>query len=670
MATACEKIMKTGRRDGSSMSAMNDLPEHDVIPDRTAALPAPAWLDAVIAVLGSDGAFRQVDSGLALWLGTGADQLIGKCFADELGEIESDWKAPLREWIASGSDGPLKLASGGERPVQYFHFESTHYTDLVFVRIESVLPDVNELTESSLNETLQGDRAQEVMFGRLVRAESQLDSLTRRWPGVIFNQKADFSFQFVSPQLVEMTGIEMEQWRTNRNLFWEVLHESDEEDVRGRINESVLKHQPVSHTFRIRHSETGRVTYVMEHRDPVVTSNGIVLGYEGFWIDVTRQTIAERRLSTAAWKETLSVVTMGLAHDFRNLMAGVSALSEQFMHSEPDDHPFMESMGLIMNNSRQASQLVNRILSLHHGKPGERNYHDLNVLLKEIEELTRKVIPSRITVATGLHEGSLPVYIDAVEFRQVAINLLINAADAIAERGTISIASAVHDRQPDSVSQWGTMPKAPVISFTIGDTGCGIKPHHIENLFDPFFTTKELNKGSGLGLFNARLFVEKHHGAISVNSEEGNGTAFQVLLPIADFTEGEREYAEETQQRRSLLFAGPKGRNGESTVEFLRTAGYHVVVAHSCELATAMLDSGDYPFSGLYVQTENLNSDFNGLTSYASPGQKTLRTILQIVGRNEDEFNTQILDRVDLVLGADDSQSAIHQKLGELFARD
>jgi hypothetical protein len=105
-------------------------------------------------------------------------------------------------------------------------------------------------------------------------------------------------------------------------------------------------------------------------------------------------------------------------------------------------------------------------------------------------------------------------------------------------------------------------------------------------------------------------------------------------------------------------------------VEFLRTAGYHVVVAHSCELAIAMLDSGDYPFSGLYVQTENLNSDFNGLTSYKPAGQEKLRTILQIVGRNEDEFNTRFLNRADLLLGADLSQSAIHQKLGELFARD
>ncbi len=662
--------MKTGGPVNTSIAAMNDLPEHDVLSVGKLGLSA-AWLDAVSAVLGSDGVIRQAGPGLGTWLGTAQDQLAGRSFTEELSRIDNEWDAPLTGWL---NDVPvnskLELATGREQPFQHFHLELTRHQDLIFVRIESVLPTISELTEGSLNESLRDVRAQEAMFRRLVHAESQLDSLTRRWPGVIFNQKADFSFLFVSPQLVEMTGVEMDQWRHNPNLFWEVLHESDEEDVRSRINESVLKRQPVSHTFRIRHSGMGRVTYVMEHRDPVITSNGIVLGYEGFWIDVTRQTIAERRLSTAAWKETLSVVTMGLAHDFRNLMAGVSALSEQFMHSEEKDHPFMESMNLIMNNSRQASQLVNRILSLHHGQPGERNYHDLNLLLKEIEELTRKVIPCRITVTTALHDGSLPVYIDAVEFRQVAINLLINAADAITERGTISIGSAVHEEQPEATSQWGAIPKAPAISFTIGDTGCGIKPHHIENLFDPFFTTKELNKGSGLGLFNARLFAEKHHGAISVNSEEGTGTTFQVWLPLADFTEGEREYAQETQQRRSLLFAGPKGRNGDNTVEFLRTAGYHVVVAHSCELAVAMLDSGDYPFSGLYVQTENLNSDFNGLTSYKSSGQEKLRTILQIVGRNEDEFNTRFLNRADLILGADLSQAAIHQKLGELFARD
>ena len=81
----------------------------------------------------------------------------------------------------------------------------------------------------------------------------------------------------------------------------------------------------MSSTFRLRHAQTGRVIYVWEHRQAVRSRNGLLLGYEGIWLDITRQTIAERRLSTLAWKESMGVLTMGLTHDFTNLLAGVAA---------------------------------------------------------------------------------------------------------------------------------------------------------------------------------------------------------------------------------------------------------------------------------------------------------------------------------------------------------
>src|SRR6185369_14893478 len=84
----------------------------------------------------------------------------------------------------------------------------------------------------------------------------------------------------------------------------------------------------VSSTFRIRSAQTGRVAYILEHREPVWNENGMLLGYEVVWLDVTRQTIAEKRLSSAAWKETLAILTMGLAHDFSNVMAGIHSISE------------------------------------------------------------------------------------------------------------------------------------------------------------------------------------------------------------------------------------------------------------------------------------------------------------------------------------------------------
>src|SRR5262249_7318681 len=163
------------------------------------------------------------------------------------------------------------------------------------------------------------------------------------------------------------------EWGRQPQRFWQVVHEADIEDLRRQIQRAPLAPQGTTSTYRIRNLKTGRVAYVLEHRQAVTSSNGLLLGYEGVWLDITRQTIASKRRSSAAWKETLSILPMGLAHDFSNIMAGIHSLSETFLSQVDAQHPFSEGLGLIRAHSLQASQLVHRIIHLHHGKTGERN---------------------------------------------------------------------------------------------------------------------------------------------------------------------------------------------------------------------------------------------------------------------------------------------------------
>jgi PAS domain S-box-containing protein len=288
------------------------------------------WLNAGKAVCTGTGKIVATCAELAGWLGANPASLTARNLGDVLGEREGRWKEQLAACLAAEAVfNSAALVTGEEGSQLHYQLETTRQDDRVFVRIASTLPSTTELAEGAWDEALRTPRAQREMFGRLLRAESQLDRLTRRWPGVIFSQRADFSFHFTSPQIEELTGISPAQWRQQPQLFWDVIHEADAEEVRTQIKRAALLRQPMALTYRIRHATTGHVTYLLEHRDPTVTANGLVLGYEGFWIDVTRQTIAERRLSSAAWKETLSVLTMGLAHDFRNLMAGIGALSQR-----------------------------------------------------------------------------------------------------------------------------------------------------------------------------------------------------------------------------------------------------------------------------------------------------------------------------------------------------
>jgi len=220
-------------------------------------------------------------------------------------------------------------------------------------------------------------------------------------------------------------------------------------------------------------------------------------------------------------------------------------------------------------------------------------------------ELVSKILPRRIRVGTELATATLPVYVDLVELRQVVINLLLNAADAMPQGGNLTLCTSHHEQAPVLKNFKGAPPRPPCVCLTIRDTGCGIKERHLASIFDPFFTTK--SKGSGLGLYNAAIAVEKHQGAISVESQEGVGTSFHIWLPQADFSESTAaglEPAAKTTPRRSLLLLGQTGEMLDKTAEFLRSHNYHIVVATAAESLPEILQSSDYQFSGVMLLAE------------------------------------------------------------------
>jgi signal transduction histidine kinase len=466
--------------------------------------------------------------------------LRGQILWDLLAQRCATWAEPLavlRDDPEAFSATRLRLAMGPGPQAVWFRLESARHETGSFVRFQSILPPLSDLEESSWDDYLRTESARREMFVRLLRAESQLKNLTDRWPGVIFSQRADFSFRFVSPQIERLTGVGIHHWQTKPQLFWQVVHEGDADDLRAKLRTAKETRQPLSVTYRVRHLETGRVSYILEHRQTHVSGGGLLLGYEGVWLDVTRQTIAEKSLVAASLKDTLSVLTMGLAHDFGNVMAGIHALSESFLEQNSVANEFTEGLTLIKRNAQQASQLVHRIIDLHQGCTGESHYHNLNELITGIADLVRKIVPRRMECILDLCAEALPVYLDAVELRQVVIHLVLNAREAMPEDGRLVLRSSACAPLPALPGLQGARPRTPAACLSVQDSGGGIKAAHLPNIFDPFFTTKPANKGTGLGLHNARQFVERHHGGISVDTQEGAGTTVTLWLPQADFTE-------------------------------------------------------------------------------------------------------------------------------------
>ncbi|MCX8155772.1 MAG: ATP-binding protein [Verrucomicrobiae bacterium] len=621
---------------------------------RQAGLDLPlGWLEHGTAVINADGLILSASPELMNWLGLPQDKVRPHSLRSVLVQLFPDWEAPLCDWEKRRLPfDRLLLCARKNHPPHWLVLESARHEELCFVRLSSTLPPLNELAEGAWDEQLRSEEARRQMFMRMARAEARLHHLMHHWPGIIYSQRADFSFSFISPQMEILTGVPLAEWRVQPGRFWQVIHEADVEELRQQIRQAAASGQPVTTTFRLRHQQSGRVFYILEHRQPVLTEQGLVLGYEGVWLDITRQTIAENRLTTASWKEALSVLMMGLAHDFSNLMAGIHSLTETLgVQLEENQHPCREYVKLIQNSTRQATHLVQRIMRLQHGKIGERSYEDLNALMADLQDLLAKVVSRRVQVKSRWSEGQLPIYVDPVEFRQVVVNLALNAAEAMPQGGTLTLETCRHASMPAHEVAVGTIPRGPCVCLSVSDTGCGIKSSVLPLIFDPFFSTKSANKGSGLGLYNARLFVERHHGAISVESVEGKGSTFRIWLPEADFTEAERQKAQKAPMR--LLVVGDLPAQTQAAAELLRQNGYSVVTAASAEQAREMLTSVVARFAGVVLLCGQESGWVGDLLAWMQANRQHEKTILHVVGRNLDEMDTAFLNRADLVITED-----------------
>ncbi len=622
------------------------------------------WLNAGTALLDRHGRITESNEEFAFW--AGVSELDSSLLVDVLCRKCPEWRSELQELLASRATFGTKTLADSTH-THWYSIELATHDDVRFVRFSQCLPPLGELPENTWDEFLKDENPRRALYSRALRAEGQLRLLSGKWPGVLFNQRPDFTFSFVSSKIEEWTGISMHDWGKRPQRFWDAVHEGDIGDLQTQLSRCKMG-EAVTTTFRVRHVRTGRVTYILETREAMRSSNGLVLGYDGAWVDVTRQTIAEKRLVSAVWKETLAVLTMGLVHDFSNILAGIYALSETYQQAVPTGSELDEGFGLIKKNSMQATNLIQKVLSLHQGKVGQRNYYNANELVNDTIEVARKTI-RRINVLTDYSIDQLPLYVDPVEFRQVLVNLTLNAADAMPEGGDLVFNTSLHTEIPPEKYLQGTLPKLPAVCVTVRDNGCGIAREHLQQIFDPFFTTKPLNKGSGLGLYNAKLFVEKHCGAIAVDSTEGEGTTFRIWLAKANFTESERNQAEMVLGRKTVLLVETNGRNLDPTAQCLRENGFYVATAQSERSAVELLHSPDYQFDAVMALVNGQNRLSPRLFNEIGRLKLPMKKVVQIYGSNEDEYDTALLDRADLVIGSDVPAGEIASRLREVLSR-
>jgi len=234
------------------------------------------------------------------------------------------------------------------------------------------------------------------------------------------------------------------------------------------------------------------------------------------------QRAAESRLLQAAKMAAVGEMAATIAHELNNPLTTVTGFAELILNDTQASDPYRAEMEMILREARRASEVVRRLLDFSRQGEGTRAPTDMNAVVNDVVALSRHLIQtSNVTLTLNLGENLPWVSVDRNQMKQVLLNLIHNALQAMPKGGELTITTAIRPRGRRS---WFTL--------SVQDSGSGIKPEDRERIFEPFFTTKGERGGTGLGLSISYGIVTEHGGTIEVESEPGKGSLFTVWLPL------------------------------------------------------------------------------------------------------------------------------------------
>jgi signal transduction histidine kinase/ligand-binding sensor domain-containing protein len=251
---------------------------------------------------------------------------------------------------------------------------------------------------------------------------------------------------------------------------------------------------------------------------------------EGVLIDVTERKRLEAKQLRAQRTESIGALASGMAHDLKNLLVPVKIAAELLQRKVEDQksRSMLTSIGL---SAEHSINLVQQVLAFVRGVEGKHIPLQAADLLRRTLSAVQETLPSNIKVESDLQYNPAIVLGDETQLRQVLVNLISNAKDAMPEGGQITVTLASEQLNKTMAETIPNALEGSFIVWSIADTGVGIPPEKIEKIFEPFYTTKEISKGTGLGLSIVAGIVKGHKGFITVESMVNRGTTFHIYLP-------------------------------------------------------------------------------------------------------------------------------------------
>jgi two-component system, cell cycle sensor histidine kinase and response regulator CckA len=263
---------------------------------------------------------------------------------------------------------------------------------------------------------------------------------------------------------------------------------------------------------------------------PVKDAAGRITHFIAIKQDITDRKSLEKQLLRAQRMEGIGLLAGGIAHDLNNVLAPILMGADLLKLTAPDEQAARQLDGIVQSAKRGAD-IVRQVLTFARGIEGERIPIQPKHVIKEMVRMARETFPRNLQFSVDIPADLWPIVGDPTQLHQVLLNLSVNARDAMPDGGTLTYGA--RNAEVDALlaaANPGAKP-GPHVVLRVQDSGTGIAPEVMERIFEPFFTTKELGKGTGLGLSTVIGIVRSHGGFVTVESQVGQGTAFEVWLP-------------------------------------------------------------------------------------------------------------------------------------------
>ncbi len=415
---------------------------------------------------------------------------------------------------------------------------------------------------------------------------------------------------YFSPRYLSMLGYELNELPNTLATWNNLLHPDDKAWVNKVVLDCLTQEDSNwSIECRLRQKD-GTYRWILG-RGKVVEydRNNKPIRAAGTHLDINDQkqgelerTKLEVRLTQAQKMEAIGTLAGGIAHDFNNILTPILGYAEMVQYGLPKESELWANQQEVLNAADRAKNLVKQILAFSRQSEHERKPLQIHLIVKEAIKLLRASIPTTIEIREDIDTKSGTALADPTQIHQILMNLCTNAYHAMRETGgilAVELTQIEIERADTKVTALHLAPGSYLL-LKISDTGTGMDRTTVDRIFDPYFTTKKKGEGTGMGLSVVHGIVKSHGGHITVYSEPGQGTSFQIYLPriATSSTEFEAKLKEDIPLgKERILIVDDEETVVRMEQQMLEHLGYKVTAMINCEEAlhafTAQADDFD-----------------------------------------------------------------------------